>query len=246
MARAGRSSRPPSDVVSTRLPDLQLDGLGSGPFPDGAAAPEARMRVVIHNVVVSANFGCTVDLERVAWACYGEYNPRTFRAVKLRLDSNPRSTALIFGSGKVVCTGSGSECAALTAVNVYLAMVQQVHPEARLRSARVENIVATSSLGHPVRLDALARSMMLRSAFDPELFPGLRLKLRHPRTKALVFCGGKVVIAGCRNRADIARAWAAVNMIVEPFLWKDGTTEGAAPTHASVAAARVTNKKNKL
>jgi TATA-box binding protein (TBP) (component of TFIID and TFIIIB) len=37
-------------------------------------------------------------------ASAGEYNPSTFAAVQLRL-SNPRTTALVFASGNVVCTG---------------------------------------------------------------------------------------------------------------------------------------------
>ena len=128
--------------------------------------------VTIHNVVATSNFGCNVCLERVAWECYGEYKPRTFRAVKLRLLGVTKSTALIFGSGKVVCTGSSSEYAALTAINIYLSLVQKVHPEAHLCSVTIHNIVASSTLGSPVKLDALARGAMLRSAFDPELFPG--------------------------------------------------------------------------
>ena len=238
MVRTSRSTPRAAPAPVTRLANLQLDGLGS-------TAPEGSPTVTIHNVVATANFGCTIKLEQLAWQCYGEYNPKTFRAVKLRLTS-PRSTALVFSSGKVVCTGGASECAALTAAHVYLSIVRTVHPEARMRSVTVQNIVASGNFGAPVRLEELARAFLLRSAFDPELFPGLRLKLRAPKAKILIFCGGKCVIAGCRNRADLARAWAAVRIMVAPYLWHAAEERGAAPTHVAMTADRIASRKNKF
>ena len=234
MVRASRSQARHATPQVTRLADLGLDGLGSGVSEEAAPSP-----VVIHNVVVTANFGCSMDLEQLAWRCYGEYNPRTFRAVKLRI-TEPRSTALVFSSGRVVCTGGASECAALTALHVFLSVARVVHPEARMRAVTVQNIVASANFGAPVRLEDLGRAFMLRSAFDPELFPGLRLKLRHPKAKVLIFCGGKVVIAGCRNRGDLARAWAAVQIMVSPYLWREGDAGAAPPTHMAMTASAPT------
>lgn len=64
------------------------------------------------------------------------------------------------------------------------------------------------------------------------------------QAKILVFCGGKCVIAGCRNRADLARAWAAVKIMVSPYTWTtaDG---GVAPTHTATTAKRVASRKDK-
>ena len=196
--------------------------------------------VVIHNVVATANFGCTVNLERVAWECFGEYNPKTFRAVKLRLLGAAKSTALVFASGKVVCTGSASESSALTAINIYLRLLRKVHPEARLLSAKVQNIVASCALSRPVDLLAMSRTLLLRAAFDPELFPGLRLKLTSPEAKVLIFCGGKCVVAGCKTRQDVARAWAAVRIMVDPFLRPEGTV---GPSHSEMTAQRNAKRK---
>lgn len=96
----------------------------------------------------------------------------------------PKATALVFSSGKVVCTGGASEVAAMTALHVYLSIVQTVHPEAKMCSLTIQNIVASCKFPAPVRLEDLGRAFMLRSAFDPELFPGLRLKLRSPKVIA--------------------------------------------------------------
>ena len=96
-----------------------------------------------------------------------------------------------------------------------------------------------------MKLDELARANALSSAFDPELFPGLRLKLRYPHTVVLVFRGGKCVIAGCRDREEISRAWAAVQLVVKDFLW-DECEPGAPPTHTDAAAERSVRRKCKI
>lgn len=240
MVRTSRRQTRSVVATITRLSDLSLDG-PTAPEPAGL---DPTLRVTIHNVVATASFGATFDLERLAWKCYGEYTPKTFRAVKLRLTS-PRSTALIFSSGKVVCTGGASECAAITALHVYLSIVRTAYPEASMRAVTIQNIVASGAFGASVRLEELSRAFMLRSAFDPELFPGLRLKLRSPKAKILIFCGGKCVIAGCRNRSELARAWAAVRIMVTPYIWRSECEDGAEPSHTAMTAGRIARRKSK-
>ena len=58
------------------------------------------------NIVATANLGCELNLKHIALqARNAEYNPKRFAAVIMRI-RNPRTTALIFRSGKIVCTGA--------------------------------------------------------------------------------------------------------------------------------------------
>ena len=136
--------------------------------------------------MATANFGCAINLEKLACHAYGNFNPRTFAAVNLRIRS-PRATALVFSSGRIVCTGTASEYAALTALSVFFKMVRAVAPDAHIVSRKIQNLVSVGYLGGNVRLDNLSRAMLLNSQFDPEIFPGLRLKLRSPPAKVLIF-----------------------------------------------------------
>jgi transcription initiation factor TFIID TATA-box-binding protein len=53
--------------------------------------------------------GMELDLRKIAQnARNSEYNPRRFAACIMRI-REPKTTALIFKSGKVVCTGAKSE-----------------------------------------------------------------------------------------------------------------------------------------
>lgn len=51
-----------------------------------------------------------------------EYNPRRFAAVVMRLRS-PKTTALIFASGKMVCTGAKNEDASRIAARKFARII---------------------------------------------------------------------------------------------------------------------------
>ncbi|CAF4813816.1 unnamed protein product [Rotaria sp. Silwood2] len=54
-----------------------------------------------------------------------EYNPKRFAAVIMRI-RRPRTTALIFASGKMVCTGAKSEEDSLEAARRYARVIQKL------------------------------------------------------------------------------------------------------------------------
>jgi transcription initiation factor TFIID TATA-box-binding protein len=87
------------------------------------------LRHCIKNCVATAFFGTPLDLEEISWKKYGEFNPLSFAAAKFRLKT-PSTTALMFASGKIVCTGAPSEDSAHEAIMKYFKMVHSVVPSA--------------------------------------------------------------------------------------------------------------------
>ena len=61
----------------------------------------------LQNIVATVDLDCgKLDLKKIAMhARNAEYNPKRFAAVIMRI-REPRTTALIFSSGKMVCTGN--------------------------------------------------------------------------------------------------------------------------------------------
>ena len=79
---------------------------------------------IVQNVVCTCNIGCTLFLPGLARILeVGEYNPKRFAAVTFRL-RYPKSTALYFGSGKIVCTGTKSKHAARLAMMKYIHLIR--------------------------------------------------------------------------------------------------------------------------
>lgn len=66
------------------------------------------MKVKVENIVASVALGRKIDLEFIGAALSGvEYEPEQFPGLVYRL-KEPKVAALIFGSGKIVCTGAKS------------------------------------------------------------------------------------------------------------------------------------------
>lgn len=72
------------------------------------------------------NLNCKLDLKKIALhARNAEYNPKRFAAVIMRI-REPRTTALIFSSGKMVCTGAKSEEDSRLAARKYARIIQKL------------------------------------------------------------------------------------------------------------------------
>ena len=63
---------------------------------------------------------------------------------------------------------------------------------------KVQNIVATASLGKPVSLTKLAKSQS-NTEYNPEQFPGLVLRIKKPKSAVLVFSSGNLVCTGTKS-----------------------------------------------
>ena len=172
----------------------------------------------IDNVICSFLLKHDIDLKAVAFrARNAEYNPRKVNAVVVRFRS-PRSTALIYSNGKVMVTGSRSEEDARTACKKVAVIVNKCnHPNVRFADFKIENIVASTDVRYPVRLEGLAYEHRASCSYEPELFPGLVYRLLEPKISLLIFVSGKVVITGGRNRQDIITAFKSIYPVLHKY-----------------------------
>jgi len=76
--------------------------------------------------VATVDLNTTLDLTMInARTRNTEYNPSRFHGVVMRI-REPRSTALIFRSGKIVCTGARNEHDALLATKKFARIIQKL------------------------------------------------------------------------------------------------------------------------
>ena len=129
----------------------------------------------LQNIVSTVNLGCKLDLKKIALhARNAEYNPKRFAAVIMRI-REPRTTALIFSSGKMVCTGAKSEEMSRLAARKYARIVQKLGFEAKFLDFKIQNMVGSCDVKFPIRLEGLVLTHSQFSSYEPELFPGPHL-----------------------------------------------------------------------
>src|SRR6266540_912100 len=74
---------------------------------------------------------------------------------------------------------------------------------------RVENVVASTSLGHELDLKAISLALG-GSEYEPDQFPGLIYRIKEPKTAILLFRSGKVVCTGAKSLENVKTAIAMV------------------------------------
>ena len=178
---------------------------------------QQRTTMEVQNVVATVNLKTPLDLRKLSThARNAEYNPRKFSAVVMRL-REPRCTALVFQSGKLVCTGAKSEAAAKRGARIYAAIIAKIGFPVQFTGFRLQNVVATVNVGFPIRLEALAFAHNTYASYEPELFPGLIYRLLEPKTVILTFVSGRIVLTGARSVAQLHEAFRKVYPLLNEF-----------------------------
>uniref|UniRef100_H3G670 TATA-box-binding protein n=1 Tax=Phytophthora ramorum TaxID=164328 RepID=H3G670_PHYRM len=158
------------------------------------------------NVVGTVDLKTPLDLKTIALhARNAEYNPKRFSAVIMRL-RDPKTTALIFGSGKIVITGGTSEDSCRLAARKFTRVIQKLNFPAKFTEFKVRNVMGTCDIRFPIRLEGLLNDHARFSSYEPELFPGLIYKLVEPKLTLLIFVSGKIVLCGARDSNHLHQA----------------------------------------
>jgi len=163
--------------------------------------------VKIENVVASGILKHPIDLNAVVTAFPDvEYRPKEFPGLVFRLKS-PKTATLIFGSGKMVCTGARSEKEARQALLKVVRRLKEAGivimggPE-----IKIQNVVASANLTGWIDLMGLyeiEKGMRGRILYEPEQFPGLIYRMEDPKVVILLFASGKLVCTGARKEEEV-------------------------------------------
>ena len=131
-----------------------------------------------HNIVSTSQLhvsGCEkgIDLARMARMFpFTSYDRRRFAAITIRL-AQPQCTCLLFGSGKLVITGSTSFYACIVASQSVSRILRQVYPmsSVAVRTCVVQNIVAHVEFPPGTTIDLVCFGSHFGSLFSTPLDP---------------------------------------------------------------------------
>ncbi|KAI9803035.1 MAG: hypothetical protein M1825_002270 [Sarcosagium campestre] len=183
---------------------------GAGPTMSGIVP-------TLQNIVATVNLDCRLDLKTIALhARNAEYNPKRFAAVIMRI-REPKTTALIFASGKMVVTGAKSEDDSKLASRKYARIIQKLGFNAKFTDFKIQNIVGSCDIKFPIRLEGLASRHHHFSSYEPELFPGLIYRMIKPKIVLLIFVSGKIVLTGAKVREEIYQAFEMIYPVLSDF-----------------------------
>jgi transcription initiation factor TFIID TATA-box-binding protein len=172
-----------------------------------SAEPKAGQREIkVVNIVVSANLGHDIPLEKMAATLSNtEYNPEQFPGLVIRI-KEPKTSALIFSSGKIVCTGARTMANVHESIRKIIKSLEKINVKIKdFPQVNIQNIVAAGSVGMDLNLNVLAMKLE-NTEYEPEQFPGLVYKLPDQKATFLLFSNGKIVCTGTKSEEEVNKA----------------------------------------
>ncbi len=159
----------------------------------------------IVNIVVSADIHTNLDLNYITREIKGtEFEPEQFPGLVYKINS-PKTSTLVFSTGKLICTGARSIEDAEIAIKKIVKSLKKIGFEMKREpELRLQNIVATADLGIEIDLETLIFELP-NCEYEPEQFPGLVYRVKNPKVAILVFNTGKIVCAGAKSEEDVKK-----------------------------------------
>ena len=168
----------------------------------------AKQEIQIVNIVVSTALKHDIPLEKMAAVLPNtEYNPEQFPGLVIRI-KEPKTSALVFSSGRVVCTGAKTKEKAVESIGKIIKSLKKINIDITITpEVTIQNIVASGKIGMDLNLNSLAMKLK-NTEYEPEQFPGLVYKLAEKGVKStfLLFSNGKIVCTGTKSEGEMYKA----------------------------------------
>ncbi len=166
----------------------------------------SKRDIKVVNIVVSTSLKHDIPLEKMAATLSNtEYNPEQFPGLVIRI-KEPKTSALIFSSGKVVCTGARSMEKVNESIKKIIKSLEKINIKIKIKpEIKIQNIVASGSVGMDLNLNILAIKLE-NTEYEPEQFPGLVYKLEEAKATFLLFSNGKIVCTGTKSEKEVHAA----------------------------------------
>ncbi len=198
MAKKATKSKPNSSNKNKKA--LALKSTQSA---EQRKAAQAGKDIEVVNIVISTSLEHDIPLEKMAATLSNtEYNPEQFPGLVIRI-KEPKTSALIFSSGKVVCTGARSMDKVREALKKIIKSLEKINIKIKIEpKINIQNIVASGSVGMDLNLNVLAMKLE-NTEYEPEQFPGLVYKMPDAKATFLLFSNGKIVCTGTKTEEEV-------------------------------------------
>lgn len=173
------------------------------------------INVVISNVVCSFAVRCHINLRKLATeAANVEYKVANgMVSMKLR---KPYTTASIWSSGKITCTGATSEDESKVAARRISRILQRMGYRVKMANYRVVNVLGSCSLPFGINIRNFSEAYPRDASYEPELHPGATFRIKSPKATLKVFSTGSLTITA-PSVDSVQQAVALIFPLVYPY-----------------------------
>ncbi|XP_032514937.2 uncharacterized protein LOC116768354 [Danaus plexippus] len=208
---------PTHRTFTPQTPSVNPHNSMSAITPMASAVNQAKNSIKFQNCISTVSLDCELNLLDIYCRTrFSEYNPARFNGVVMKI-LEPRATALVFRSGKIVCTGAKNGHDSYIAARKFARIIQKLGFPVKFVDFKVLNFLATADLRFPIKLEALQQAHGQFTSYEPELFSGLVYRMIRPRVVLLIFVNGKMVITGAKTNQEVYEAVDIIHPILRSY-----------------------------
>ncbi|KAH8409202.1 hypothetical protein KR009_010288 [Drosophila setifemur] len=176
---------------------------------------EPELDIVINNVVCSFSVRCHLKLRDIALNGANVEYRRENGMVTMKL-RHPYTTASIWSSGRITCTGATSESMAKVAARRYARCLGKLGFPTRFQNFRIVNVLGTCSMPWAIKIVNFSERHRDNASYEPELHPGVTYKMRDPKATLKIFSTGSITVTAASVN-DVEAAIQHIYPLVHEF-----------------------------
>jgi len=195
-------SVPPSQPVPLKQEIVEKDEVKEESQPE--------VDIVINNVVCSFSVRCHLNLKEIALNGSNVEYRRENGMVTMKL-RHPYTTASIWSSGKITCTGANSEDQARVSARKFSRILQKLdekYKDIKIKNWRIVNVLGTCTLPFAIKIVPFSQAFK-EASYEPELHPGVTYKIKNPKATLKIFSTGSITVTA----PSVANVQAAIEHI---------------------------------
>lgn len=170
--------------------------------PEPDTSPE--LDIVINNVVCSFSVRCHLDLREIALKGSNVEYRRENGMLTMRL-RRPYTTASVWSSGRITCTGATSESLAKVAARRFARCLGKLGFPVHFQKFGIFNVLGTCSMPWAIKIFHFSERHRDNANYEPELHPGVTYRMRDPKATLKIFSTGSItVVAATVSAVDSA------------------------------------------
>ncbi|CAL4094649.1 unnamed protein product [Meganyctiphanes norvegica] len=182
-----------TDAANSHLEEAQAKADEVNPEEEEGEDEEPVIDIVINNVVCSFSVSCHLDLRNIALNGNNVEFRRENGMVTMKL-RKPSTTASVWSSGKITCTGSTSESQARFAARRIARCLQKLGYHVRFKNFRIVNVLGTCTMPFGIRITQFSQKHREAASYEPELHPGVTYKINYPKATLKIFSTGSITV----------------------------------------------------
>jgi len=181
------------DLENMVSPNGSVHIIDSDLEPKGKYGNYTRFKVKVNNVVATLDLECPLNLREIGLRGLNVMYDQKKGMLTMKF-KNPYTTAVMWPTGKMTCTGAKNEEDAYLSARRYVRFLQKLGLKAKFVNYRIVNVLGTCKVPFRIKIIEFVKAHKKNIIYEPERHPGVEYRMEDLKVTLKVFQSGSITI----------------------------------------------------